>query len=237
MAEPEHAPEPGTRERLIHAALQLFAEKGYGSTSVADVRQTAQVHSGSLYHFFPGKQELLLAVLDAYLEGIGPMLLEPAWAGVEDPIERVWALLACYREALVQSECGYGCPIGSLALELHEPDPPVRERLAKNFEAWVVAIERCLREAGPRLPRALDRRALAELVLSVMEGGVMQARTFRDIAYFDRSVAQLRGYVESLLRGSRKKAAGQAALVRPTKSATKRRAGKTVRKPTRKPPR
>src|SRR5262245_5747166 len=102
MAEPASPPEPGTRERLIFAALQLFAEKGYGSTSVADVRQTAQVHSGSLYHFFPGKQELLLAVLDTYLEGIEPMLLAPAWAGVEDPIECVYALLACYREALVQ---------------------------------------------------------------------------------------------------------------------------------------
>ena len=141
MPEPTPAPEPGTRERLIHAALRLFAEKGYASTSVADVRQLAGVHSGSLYHFFPGKQELLLAVLDTYLAGIGPMLLEPEWRGVADPIEGVFALLAEYRAALVQSECLYGCPIGSLALELHEPDPPVRERLAANFDAWVGAIE------------------------------------------------------------------------------------------------
>ena len=49
--------EPSTRDRLVFTALQLFAEKGYGSTSVADVRQAADVHSGSLYHFFPGKQE------------------------------------------------------------------------------------------------------------------------------------------------------------------------------------
>ncbi|HEX6831959.1 MAG TPA: helix-turn-helix domain-containing protein, partial [Rudaea sp.] len=58
--------ETSTRDRLVFAALQLFAQKGYGSTSVAEVRQAADVHSGSLYHFFPGKQELLLAVLEAY---------------------------------------------------------------------------------------------------------------------------------------------------------------------------
>ena len=63
--------------------MQLFCKKGYGSTSVADMLQAARVNSGSLYHFFPGKQDLLLAVLDAYHEGIGPMLLEPAWRGVE----------------------------------------------------------------------------------------------------------------------------------------------------------
>jgi len=217
--EPQH--EPGTRERLILAALRLFAEKGYGSTSVADVRLAANVHSGSLYHFFPGKQELLLAVLDTYLEGIHPMLLAPAWAGVADPIERVFALLACYRGALVESECTYGCPIGSLALELHEPDPPVRARLARNFDAWVGAIEACLAEAGPRLPRGLDRRALSELVLSVMEGGVMQARTFREIDRFDRSVAQLRAYFDALLVTPKRRGGGQAALVRPTRAAAK----------------
>src|SRR5215475_8895008 len=129
-----------TRTRLVITAMQLFAEKGYASTSVADVLQKAQVNSGSLYHFFPGKQDLLLAVLDMYQGGIRQMLLEPAWQGVDDPIDKVFALLARYRKSLTDTECFYGCPIGSLALELHEPDLPVRERLAANFRAWVDAI-------------------------------------------------------------------------------------------------
>jgi TetR/AcrR family transcriptional repressor of nem operon len=166
-------------------AMRLFWEKGYGSTSVADVLQGARVNSGSLYHFFPGKQDLLLAVLDMYQHGLHRMLLEPAWRGVSDPIERIFALLARYRRSLTDTDCFYGCPIGSLALELHEPDLPVRERLAAN--------------AGPRLPRELDRRELAGFVLTTMEGGVMQARTFRDIGSFDGAVRQLRSYFERLL--------------------------------------
>ena len=192
--------EATTRDRLVFAALQLFAQKGYGSTSVADVRQAADVHSGSLYHFFPGKQDLLLAVLDAYRTGIGPMLLEPAWRGVDDPIEKIFALLAQYRRSLTMTECQYGCPIGSLALELHEPDPPVRDMLAKNFEAWVLAIKSCLDAARDRLPSALNRRELAEFILTAMEGAVMQARTYRDIRRYDNSVRQLRAYVNTLLQ-------------------------------------
>jgi TetR/AcrR family transcriptional regulator, transcriptional repressor for nem operon len=208
---------PSTRDRLIFTALQLFAEKGYGSTSVADVRQSADVHSGSLYHFFPGKQDLLLAVLEAYRTGIGPMLLQPAWEGIDDPIEKIFALLARYRKSLTTTDCQYGCPIGSLALELHEPDPPVRELLARNFEAWVTAIKDCLDAACGRLPTSLNRRELAEFILTTMEGAVMQARTYRDIKRYDNSVRQLRAYVESLLssesRGRRAK----------TKSAKKKR--------------
>ena len=191
--------EAPTRDRLIFAALRLFAEKGYGSTSVADVRQAADVHSGSLYHFFPGKQDLLLAVLEAYRTGIDPMLLQPAWAGVDDPIEKIFALLASYRAALLQTECQYGCPIGSLALELHEPDPAVRELLALNFEGWMRAVKQCLEDAREQLPTGCNTRELAEFVLTTMEGAVMQARTHRDIRYFDGSVRQLRAYFDLLL--------------------------------------
>jgi TetR/AcrR family transcriptional repressor of nem operon len=187
-----------TRGRIVHAAMELFWLKGFGSTSIADILSRSQVNSGSLYHFFPGKQDLLIAVLQAYRDGIGPMLLGPAWAGVADPVERVFALLAKYRSLIVETECGYGCPIGSLALELHEADPAVRTLLAENFAAWVGAVESCLEEARDRFPPDTDLRALAELALTVMEGGVMQARTHLDVGHFDRSVDQLRAYFDML---------------------------------------
>jgi TetR/AcrR family transcriptional repressor of nem operon len=187
-----------TRERLIAAALSLFGEKGYLSTSVADVQRESDCHSGSFYHFFPTKQDLLLAVLDRYRTGIVPMLVEPAWADVHDPIERIFALLARYRMLLEMSRCAYGCPIGSLALELHEPDPAVRHLLASNFTGWIDQIENCLVDARRILGRNIDTRRMASFVLTVMEGGVMQARTYRDLRPFDAAVATLRDYFNML---------------------------------------
>ena len=187
-----------TRTRIIIAAMELFALKGFGSTSIADILSRSQINSGSLYHFFPGKQDLLVAVLEAYRDGIHPMLLAPAWKGVEDPIARVFALLDRYRWLIVESDCEYGCPIGSLALELHEPDPAVREALAANFTAWSNAVRECLVEAGERLPAGTNIDALAEFTLTVMEGGVMLARTHRDVGFFDRAVAQLRQHYDQL---------------------------------------
>lgn len=179
--------------------MELFRLKGYNSTSIADILSRSQVNSGSLYHFFPGKQDLLVAVLESYRDNIGAMLLEPAWSGIDDPVERLFALLAEYRRLIVRSDCQYGCPIGSLALELHEPDPKVRELLAENFDVWVDAVEGCFAAVRNRFPPRADARSLAELALTVMEGGVMQARTHRDVAYFDRAVDQLRNYVNELI--------------------------------------
>jgi TetR/AcrR family transcriptional regulator, transcriptional repressor for nem operon len=191
-------PNSATRVRLIATAMQLFWEKGYNSTSIADVLKGAEANSGSLYHFFPAKADLLAAVLERYHEGIGPMLLQPAWEGVEDPVERIFALLARYRKSLQETDCFYGCPIGSLALELHEPDLPIRMLLAKNFAAWIDAIEACLIDAQTNSPVDFNPREVAQFVLTTMEGGVMQARTFRNIDYFDAAVRQLRRYIELL---------------------------------------
>jgi AcrR family transcriptional regulator len=183
-----------TRDRLVHTAMKLFWEKGYGSTSVADVLQAAGVNSGSLYHFFPGKQDLLLAVLDAYREGIGPMLLAPAWR-VDDPIDKI------FRCSPATGGHGrptaYGCPIGS--------SPGVARTIrgargvARDFDAWTAAISSCLDEAAARLPRLLDRRdspIRADDDGRRRDAGAHQ----RDVAYFDRSVRQLRAYLDHLER-------------------------------------
>ncbi len=183
-----------TRDRVLSVSMKLFSEKGFGATSIQDILNSADVHAGSLYHFFPTKQDLLIAVLARYRDGLFPMLLDPAWKGVDDPVERIFALLAKYRARLVATDFFYGCPIGSIALEIHEPDPAVRELLAVNFTNWCAAIEQCLDGAGGRIPDDVDKKELASFVLTTMEGAVMQSRTHRSAVSFDAAVQRLRDY-------------------------------------------
>ena len=195
---PEAGDARDTRTRLVDAALERFWFQGYEITSLAEVCRAARANPGSLYYFVPSKEELLEAALRRLEEGLGPGLLEPAWEGVEDPVEKIFALLAAYRRSLVATELRYGCPIGSLSLELRDPPEGVRQGLVENFSGWRAAVRECLEEARDRFPDATDLDALATFVLTTMEGGVMLARTFRDIEPFDESVASLRRHVELL---------------------------------------
>ena len=192
-----------TRQKIVMTALELFYVKGYNSTSIADILSRSQIHSGSLYHFFPGKQDVLVAVLEFYRDGIRENLLDLAWMGVDDPIDRIFALLNGYRTGLLESDFAWGCPIGNLALELSEPDPNIRKLLDVNFKNWIAAVEGCLHDAGARLPGGTDRHALAEFILTTMEGAIMQARTAQDIAVFDRNIAVLREHVALLENAAR----------------------------------
>src|SRR5580693_1863441 len=101
-----------TRQRIVEAARFLFWEKGYAATGLAELLARAEANSGSFYHFFESKDALLRTVLDSYVELLEPMVLRPAWQSTSDPIARIFALLAGYRERLVTTDCQYGCPIG-----------------------------------------------------------------------------------------------------------------------------
>lgn len=188
-----------TREKLIDAAMELFVFQGYASTGLSQIARHAGVNPGSLYYFFPTKEDLLNATLQKRLGLLWPIVLRRIWDSVDDPLERVFALLRQYREMLVMTEFRHGCPIGNLALELSESHPNARRLLAANFDNWLRAVEECFAEASHRLPDDVDPRELAIFVLTTMEGAVMLARTYRDLRAYDAAISQLRTHVEGLV--------------------------------------
>jgi hypothetical protein len=49
-----------TRERLFHAAVRLFAEKGFAETTVEDITNAADVGKGTFFNYFPSKEHILI---------------------------------------------------------------------------------------------------------------------------------------------------------------------------------
>ena len=188
-----------TRTRILDAAFELFWLQGYEGTTIAEVLEKAGVNAGSLYNLFPSKEHVLLAVLDRCIDQLYPEVMEPAFQQTTDPIERIFAVLEGYRRGLQITECTGGCPIGNLSIEVGDHIPAAREKIWQNFENWRKWILLCLEEAGERLPATLDRDQLATFILTVMEGGVMQARASASLKPFEACVAQLRSYIGALL--------------------------------------
>ena len=213
-------PEPETRERILRAAFQLFHEQGFHATGVATIVREADINPGSLYHFFQGKDQLLLQVLEFAIFYLGPAVMDPVESKTTDPIERVFALLDQYRAGMVRNHCRMGCPMGNLALEVSDGNPEARLLIHKNFENWAKRVEGWLVAAGDRLPADLDRAQLARFILTVMEGGLMQARAANDLGAYDQSVAVLREHM-SLLEDRAKAAARKAKRLPKKKERTK----------------
>jgi AcrR family transcriptional regulator len=191
---------PPTRDRLIESARYLFWERGFAGTSMADLLEHSKVNSGSFYHFFESKEALLREVLNGYLNLLRPMVINPAFAQSDEPVEQIFAILAGYRERILMTDCQYGCPLGRLALEIDPENRPAHKLIAENFQGWIGAIRECVDQLGDLLPEGTDQEALATYVLVVMEGGVMLSRSYGAVEPFDRAVQQLREHFRLLLQ-------------------------------------
>jgi len=76
------------RERILDAALNKFEQYGFLKTTVEEIAKRAQVAKGTIYSYFPSKEELLLALVDRELRK-GYIQVGNAIYKEEDPMEQI----------------------------------------------------------------------------------------------------------------------------------------------------
>jgi AcrR family transcriptional regulator len=85
MGRPLRADGRQTRQAILDAALDLFAENGYFGTSLREIARAVGVRESAFYHYFPGKEALFHALIaaekESHLEQLAPLLEGP----VDDP--------------------------------------------------------------------------------------------------------------------------------------------------------
>jgi TetR/AcrR family transcriptional regulator, transcriptional repressor for nem operon len=193
-----------TKMRIIAAAADLFFRQGVAGTSIPDVQVAAGVSSSQIYHHFGDKLGLVRAVaahqIDVTLDRQRPLFDRmDSIAALEE--WRDWAI-SLQRER----ECEGGCEIGSLASELNETEPTVREDLAGGYRRWQAAIRiglETMKERGDLRSEA-DPEVLAMALLTALQGGLLMAQTLRDTgplkAAMDAVIAHVRSFATASSR-------------------------------------
>jgi AcrR family transcriptional regulator len=91
-----------TRERLLAAARELFAERGYGDVATEEIVRRAEVTRGALYHHFRDKRDLFQAVHermeDELVEAIGAKM-----AGIGDPEQLLRVGISAFLDAVTDA--------------------------------------------------------------------------------------------------------------------------------------
>jgi AcrR family transcriptional regulator len=96
MGRPFHADGRQTRQAILDAALELFADKGYFGTSLRDIASVVGVRESALYNYFPGKEALFSALITAAhehkAEQMAGLLAEPV-DDMQSLLERLTSLV------------------------------------------------------------------------------------------------------------------------------------------------
>jgi TetR/AcrR family transcriptional regulator, transcriptional repressor for nem operon len=171
------------RERILNSAKDLFHSRSTASVGIAEICVEAGVKKGSLYHFFPSKEHIVLAVIDAQLDAMKAEEFEPAFKNDIPPLARFQRFFVASMERMQSDACCYaGCPIGNLIAELGSQDPKIRERLSACLDEIQAIFERTLLEAVEvgELPKATNPVALAGTLLALIQGIAIVAKATDD---------------------------------------------------------
>jgi TetR/AcrR family transcriptional regulator, cholesterol catabolism regulator len=153
------------QERVVAIAAELFAERGYSATSMADLSEATGLAAGGLYHYIGSKKQLLFRICDELME---PLLAEArAIVATDEPaVEQLRRLLRAWLEHIALHR--HHMTVFQQERHLIERDPGWRavRRRRKDFELILDGVlERCEREGSLSFPdRALALRALLGMV-------------------------------------------------------------------------
>jgi AcrR family transcriptional regulator len=123
------------RQEILSAALRLFAEKGFPNVSMQEIAAAAEFATGTLYNFFPSKEDLFIELLEAAVkEGLD--LLIPALEGPEDECVRLSRFIRLH-EQIIRKE---GAAVRLYIIESqgrHLPGPRV-EAIKREMEEQII---------------------------------------------------------------------------------------------------
>jgi AcrR family transcriptional regulator len=159
-----------TRERLLLAAADAFAQRGYDGTRVADIAAAADVSSGALYAHFGSKAELLVAALRTH----GRRLLAEALAA--DPGRPVTDLLLHIGRRLPRRRDARGYLIVEALVAARRDEAvarPMRDYVGERGDQLAELVR--AGQAGGELDPSLPPGALAHFCLLLAMGSALVA--------------------------------------------------------------
>jgi len=177
-----------TRERILEAATELFAQKGYAGTGVDQLAARSGIAKTAIYYHFGNKAGLLAATLEraagTWIEGIAQASRQ---AG--DWTARLDRALAGMRTLLEEKPWIFKL-MQLLALELAEEKPEIRETLQSILRQAREAIVEGMRDAlGVEVP---DAEGVAQLILGSLDGISMGLQIDPEAISLDQSFLELR---------------------------------------------
>lgn len=168
----------GTAARVMDAAEALIQQRGYGGFSFDDVAQVVGIRKPSVHHHFRTKADLVAALALRYCERF-----ESALAAIDiarpDPLARLKAYVNLF--AATYAKDRRLCVCGMLGAEADALPADVAEVVAGFFQlnlSWLAAAFRDAQRSG-QVSSAQRSRALAELMLSTLEGAMVVGRGVR----------------------------------------------------------
>lgn len=203
-----------TRERILSKAEPMVLRQGFAGTSLDDLLKTTDLTKGAFFHHFRGKADLARALVDHYRENHGALFerfAAEADASTDDPLDATLAFLQRF-ESFIKARTTplAGCIFAAYTYESRQFDSSVHALIAASLRGWTSLYEArfsaVLARYQPKI--AVSAIELAEMIVCIIEGGLILSRSYDDAHLVARQSRQFRNYLGLLFGKSAQAAVG-----------------------------
>ncbi|OYW66307.1 MAG: TetR family transcriptional regulator [Hydrogenophilales bacterium 16-64-46] len=189
-----------TRQALLQAAFAEIHRKGYQAASLSQILADTGLTKGALYHHFPDKQALGLAVVDEVVRPmLAAMMFEPL-ANAKAPLAAMKKLLKAKAADPDPRGVTLGCPLNNLMQEMSPVNEDFRLRLNALFNDWVGVVAAALRrgQAAGEVRKGVDVAATAFFIVSALEGCIGMSKNTQSVTAYRACLGQMVRYLDTL---------------------------------------
>jgi len=190
-----------TKEAILQQAAQLFNRRGFFGAALSDVMDVTGLEKGGIYNHFKSKEDLALQAFD-YAIGLLREEIGKSVRGKRDAIERLQGLIQFFERQAEGYPLPGGCPVMNTAIEADDALPELRERARQAMDEWHEFIGHVVRRGQERgeIKTTADPIMVSTILISTMEGAIMQSKLYGNLQPVERASAHLRDYLQTELR-------------------------------------
>lgn len=164
-----------TRDQILDCAQGLIQTRGYNGFSFRDIANDIGIKSASIHYYYPGKNDLAVAVAAIYRANF--MDATQLLAASRKPAAEILSAYASLFEITLKSENKL-CLCGMLASEVNSVDPELRAEIRHFFEEQHELLASVISNGQSKgeIDEHLNPDSFAKTFLAALEGAMIMAR-------------------------------------------------------------
>jgi AcrR family transcriptional regulator len=198
------SPRKDTRERILEVAEAAVMAKGFAATSIDELIAAVGITKSGFFYHFKDKVDLARAMLLRYLEQDRALLddlFNRADELNEDPLHGFLVGLKLFAEMMANLPENYpGCLAASFAYQDTLFNSEIRKLNADGMLAWRRRFRARFDLIAARYPprQEVDLDALADMAMTLVEGGLILGRVLKDMSILPRQILLYRDFIRTL---------------------------------------
>jgi TetR/AcrR family transcriptional regulator, transcriptional repressor for nem operon len=189
-----------TRERILARMFTDIHKNGFQGLRADKVIADLAITKGALYHYFPSKQDIGVAVVDEIIRPNYLAFYRELDQSAANPIDTLQAHIHRLANNCTPENIGLGCPLNNLMQEMSPIDEVFRLKLKSILDSMHRSVSDALRRGqGAGLVRAdIDTQAIAHFYLSALEGTYGIAKVQNNITVLQAAMTVLGSFFDGL---------------------------------------